>query len=49
MLTLREYDNYNIITLRDLNTDDFQGYEFLTKFRDETRRNMEKPIACVGN
>ena len=49
MLTVRVYDNSNLIALQGLNTDDFEGCEFLSKFRAETSGDMEKLIACVGH
>ena len=49
MLTVRVYDNYNLITLQGLDTDDFKGCEFSTKSRAETSGDMEKLMACVGH
>ena len=49
MLTVRVYDNYNLITLQGLDADDFEGCEFLSKFRAETIREMGKLMACVGH
>ena len=49
MLTVRVYDNYNLIALEGLDTDDFEGCEFSWKFRAETNGDMEKLLACVGH
>ena len=49
MITVRVYDDYNFITLQDLDTDDLEGFEFSTKFRDKTIGDMEKLISCVGH
>ena len=49
MLTVREYDNYNLIALQGLNTDDIEGYEFSKKFRAETSGDMETLMACLGH
>ena len=37
MLTVRVYDNYNLIALQGLDTDDIEGCEFSKKFRAETK------------
>ena len=49
MLTVRVYDNYNLIALQGLDTDDIEGCEFSNKFRAETSGDMEKLMACVGH
>ena len=49
MLTVRVYDNYNLIALSDLNADDSEGCEFSWKFRAKTSGDMEKQMACVGH
>ena len=49
MLTVRVYDDYNLIAFQDLDADDFEGSEFSWKFRAETNRDMEKLLACVGH
>ena len=49
MLTVRVYDNYNLIALSGLDADDFEGCEFSWKFRAETNGDMEKLLACVGH
>ena len=49
MLTVRVYDNYNLIALQGLDADDFEGCEFSSKFRAETIRDMKKLMACVGH
>ena len=36
MLTVRVYDNYNLIAFQDLDTDDIEGCEFSKMFRAET-------------
>ena len=43
------YDNYNLIALQDLDTDDIEGCEFSKKFRAENSGDMEKLMACVGH
>ena len=49
MLTVRVCDNYNLIALQDLDTNDLEGREFSTKFRAETSGDMDKLMACVGH
>ena len=49
MITVRVYDDYNLIALQDLDTNDFDGCEFSKKFRAETCGDMEKLMACVGH
>ena len=49
MLTVRVYENYNLMALQELDTDDIAGYEFSKKFRAETSGDMEKLMACVGH
>ena len=49
MLTVRVYDNYNLMALQDLDTDDIEGCEFSKKFRAETSGHMENLMACVGH
>ena len=49
MLTVRAYDNYNLMALQGLDTDDIEGCEFSKKFRAETSGDMEKLMACVGH
>ena len=49
MFTVRVYDNYNLMVLQDLDTDDIEGWEFSKKFREETSGDMEKVMACVGH
>ena len=48
MITIRVYDDYNFIALRDLDTNDLEGFEFSTKFRAKAIGDMEKLMACVG-
>ena len=47
MLGVRVHDNYNLMALQDLDTDDIEGCEFSKKFRAETNGDMEKSMACV--
>ena len=49
MLTVRVYDNYNLIALQGLDIDDFEGRKFSTRSRAETSEDMEKLMACVGH
>ena len=42
MLTVRVYDNYNLIALQGLDTYGFECCEFSKKFRDETSGDMGK-------
>ena len=49
MLTVRVYDNYNLIALQGLDTDDIEDCEFSKKFRLETSGDMEKLMVCVGH
>eukprot|EP00493_Phyllostaurus_siculus_P020802 UN21127 len=49
MLTVRVYDDYNLIALQALDTDVLEDCEFSSKFRAETIGNMKKLIACVGH
>ena len=49
MLTVRVYDNYDLIALQGLDTDDIEGCEFSKKFRAETSGDMDKLMACVGH
>ena len=48
MLTVRVYDNYNLIALQGLDANDIEGCEFSKKFRAENSGDMEKLIVCVG-
>ena len=48
MLTVRVYDNYNLIALQVLDTDDFEGCEFSKKLRAESSGDKEKLMACFG-
>ena len=48
-ITSRIYDDYNLIALQDLDTNDFDGCEFSNKFRAETCGDMDKLMACVGH
>ena len=47
MITVRVYDDCDLIALQDLDTDNHEGFEFSTKFRDEPSGDMEKLIAYV--
>ena len=49
MLTVRVYDDYNLIALQGLDTDDFEGCELSKKFRADTSGNMEELMSCVGH
>ena len=49
MITLRVYDDYNLISLQALDTDAFEGREFSKKFRAKTSGDMEKLMGCVGH
>ena len=41
MVTVRVYDNYNLIALQGLDADDFEACEFSSKLRAETIRDMQ--------
>ena len=49
MLTVRVYDNYNLIVFQDLYTDDIEVREISKKFRSETSGYIEKLMTCVGH
>ena len=49
MITVRVYDDYNLIALQALDTDDLEGCEFSKKFRAKTSGDMEKLMGCVGH
>ena len=49
MLTVKVYDNYNLITLQCLDIDDIEVCDFSKKFRDETSGDMERLMAYVGH
>jgi len=50
MLTVREYDDYNLIALQAaLDTDGFEGCEFSLKFKADTIGDMEKLMTFVGH
>ena len=49
MLTVRVYDNYNLMALQDLGTDDIESCEFSKKLRAGAIGYMEKLMACVGH
>ena len=49
MLTVRVYDNHNLMALQGLDTDDIEGCHLSKKFRAETSGDMEKLMACVGH
>ena len=48
MLVVKVYDNYNIIALQGLDTDDIEDCKFSKKFKAETSGDMKKLMACVG-
>ena len=49
MITLRVYDDYNLISLQALDTNDLEGCEISKKFRAKTSGDMEKLMGCVGH
>ena len=49
MRAVRVYGNYILIALQVLNVDGFEAGGLSTKFRAETRGDMEKLMACVGH
>ena len=49
MLAVSGCGNYILIALQVLNVDGFEECELSTKFRAETRGDMEKIMACVGH
>ena len=49
MFTVTEYDDYNLIALQALDTDDLEGCEFSSMYRAEIIGDMQKPMACVGH
>ena len=49
MLTVRVYDDYNLIALKVWDTDDLEGCKFSTNLRAETSGDIEKLIPCVGH
>ena len=49
MLTVRVHDNYILIALQGLDTDDIESCEFSKKFRAETSADMQKLMACIGH
>ena len=49
MFTVRAYDDYNLIALQALDTDDLEGYEFSWMYTAETIGDMQIPTACVGH
>ena len=49
MITVRVYDDQNLIALQTLNTEDLEGCEFSKKFRAKSSGDMEKLMGCVGH
>ena len=49
MLTDRVYDDYNLIALQGLDTNDIESCEFSKKFRAGASGDMEKLMAYVGH
>ena len=49
MITVRVYDDYNLIALQGLDTDKIEGCEFSKKFRAETSGYTEKLMAYIGH
>ena len=48
MIMVRVNDDYNLIALQDLDTDDFDGCEFSKKFRAETSRAVLQVYSLVA-
>ena len=48
-MTVKVYDDYNIIALQALNTEDLEGCEFSKKFRAKSSGDMKKLMGCVGH
>ena len=48
MLTVKVYDNYNLIALQGLDTNDIEGCEFSKNSRVE-KSDMEKLMTSVGH
>ena len=42
MITVRVYDDYNLIALQALNTEDLEGGEFSKKFRAKSSGDMKR-------
>ena len=42
MLTVKIYDNYNLMALQDLDTDDIEDCEFSKNFRAESSEDVKK-------
>ena len=49
MITVRVDDDHNFIAPQDFDTNDLEGFEFLTKFRAKIIGDMEKLMACIGH
>ena len=49
MITVRVYDDQNLIALQVMNTEDLEGCEFSMKFRAKSSGDMEKIMGCVGH
>ena len=49
MITVRVYDDQNLIALQALNTEDLEGFEFSKKFRAKSIGDMKKLMGCVGH
>ena len=49
MITVRVYDDQNLIALQVMNTEDLEGCEFPKKFRAKSSGDMEKRMGCVGH
>ena len=49
MITVRVYDDQNLIALQALSTEALEGCEFSKKFRAKSSGDMEKLMGCVGH
>ena len=49
MITVRVYDDYNLIALQAVDTNDLEDCEFSHKFRPKNSGDMEKLMGCVGH
>ena len=49
MITVRVYDDQNLIALQALNTEVLKGCEFSKKFRAKSSGDMEKVMGCIGH
>ena len=49
MITVRVYDDQNLIALQAFNTEDLEGCECSKEFRAKSSGDMEKLMGCVGH